>query len=101
MLWRKKKKSATENTEKLVLAIQEKTIALEEKWKELEAKGKEVTKLDAEVALLRSREINQGAFAKMVVKKVLQTIDFGELAIQMSVAATNIGKNEVLKTLMT
>lgn len=67
----------------------------------MKAKGKEVTRLNVEVALLRSMEMNQEVFAKMVVNKVMQTTDFGELAIQMSAAATNIGRQEVLKTLMT
>lgn len=49
---------------------------------------------------MRCREIEQGAFAKLVVEKVLQMTNFGELAIMMSAAAINIGKQEVLKSLM-
>lgn len=49
---------------------------------------------------ITNREVDQGAFAKLVVKKVLKTTDFSELAVKMSLAATNIGKHEVLKTLM-
>lgn len=46
-------KNATENTKKLVWAVQEKTITLEKKEKEWEERGKEVAKLEAEVARLQ------------------------------------------------
>lgn len=49
---------------------------------------------------MRKRGIDQGAFAKLVVEKILRTVDFGELAVKMSTAATNIGKQEVLNSLM-
>lgn len=36
----------------------------------------------------------------MVVKKILQTVDFRELAVKISAAAINIGKQKVLNSLM-
>lgn len=80
--------------------MREKTSTLEEKKKKWTKKGKEVAKLETEIAHLRSQEINQGAFAKLVVEKVLQIIDIGELAVKLSAAAINIGKQEVLNSLM-
>lgn len=94
------KKNAKENTEKLTLAVQEKTMAEEKKEEEWEERCKEVARLETEVAQLRSQEVNQGVFANLVVKKLLQTTDFGELVVKMSVTATNIGKHKTLKTLM-
>lgn len=40
-------------------------------------KEERLQQLETELALLCSREINQGDFAELVVKKVLQTVSFG------------------------
>lgn len=64
------KESTAESTEKLVRALKEKWTALDEKEKQWAARGKKVVELETEVAQLRSREINHGAFAKLVVEKV-------------------------------
>lgn len=79
--------------------MKEKTTTLEEKEKEWAKKVDEMAKLEAEVDQLRSWEIHQGDFAKLVVEKVLWAIDFGELAVKMSATPINIGKQEVLKSL--
>lgn len=83
-----------EAIDKLALATQVNKTVLEEK-------NKEIDMLKSEVARLQSREINQGALVKTAVRKVIQTSDFGELAVQLSAAATSIGKHETLKSLMT
>lgn len=57
--------------------LEEKTTALEEKEKTLAEKEERLQQLETELALLCSREINQGDFAELVVKKVLQTVSFG------------------------
>lgn len=95
------KKIVTESTENFVKAVKEKVMALEEKENKWEERGNEIAKLEAEVAMLRSREIDQGAFARLVVEKVLQTTNFGKQEVlKMSATAINIGKQEVLKSLM-
>lgn len=63
--------------------MKEKMTALEEKEKEWETRGDEVARLEAEADQLQSREIHQGDFAKLAVEKVLQIVDFKELAIKM------------------
>lgn len=95
-----KKVRTTKSTKKLVRASKEKTTALEEKEKEWATRGEEVARLEAEITQLRSEEIHQGDFAKLVGEKVLQTVDLEELVIKMSAAATHIRKYEVLKSLM-
>lgn len=85
---------------KLMRALAEKTTALEEKEKTLAEKEERLQQLETELALLCSREINQGDFAELVVKKVLQTVSFGEIAAKMSTAATLVGKQDVLNALM-
>lgn len=106
LLEEEKDKNAA-NTEKLLRVLSEKTTVAEEKTKALEEKEKEwadrgerLVQAEKELALQRSREIDQGAFAALVVEKLLQTADFGELAAKMSVAATSVGKQEVLNMLM-
>lgn len=74
---------------------------MEEKEKELAEKEVRLAQLEAELALVRSQEVDQGAFADLVVEKVLQTTCFGEMAVKMSSAATVVGKQEVLNALMT
>lgn len=69
----KEKEKIVESTERLVRALKGKTTAVEEKKKECVEKEKEATRLEAELTLLRSREMDQGAFSKLVVEKVLQT----------------------------
>lgn len=49
---------------------------------------------------MRGREVNQGAFAKLVVEKVLQMRDFGEITVKMSSSATAVGKQETLNALL-
>lgn len=99
-LLEEEKERFSENTEKIVRALKEKSAALEEKEKEWAEREEEVSRLEAEDTHLRSREIDQGVFTKSVVEKVLRKIDFGELVVKMSVAATNIRKQEVLNSLM-
>lgn len=53
-LLEKDKEKSLEDTEKLVGALKEKTTALEEKEKEWVERGEQVTKLETELALLRS-----------------------------------------------
>lgn len=89
-LLEEEKEKNTKSIEKLLKALKEKTTALEEKEKEWAERGKEVRKLETDITLLRSREINQEAFTKLVMEKVLRTVDFGELAVKMSAAATDI-----------
>lgn len=56
--------------------------------------------LETELALVRSHEVDQRAFAELVVEKVLQTNGFGEMLVKMSTTATYVGKREVLNALM-
>lgn len=64
------KERTAESTEKLVRALKEKWTALDKKEKHWVARGKKMAELETEVAQLRSREINQEAFAKLVIEKV-------------------------------
>lgn len=59
-----------------------------------------LTKLEEELALVHNCEVDQGAFTHLIVEKVPQTTDFGEIAVKMSFAATAVGKQEVLNALM-
>lgn len=54
--------------------------------------GEQIAKLQTELALLRSREVDRGAFVKLVVEKVLRRTDFRELVVKMSAVMINIGK---------
>lgn len=98
LLEEEKEKNAAD-MQKLMRALTDKTTALEEKqqpWKKRKRNGpigeSDLPQLESELALLRSREVDQGAFAELVVEKVLRTIDFGEMAVKMSTAAINVGK---------
>lgn len=99
LLEEEKEKNAAD-MQKLMRAVSDKTTALEDKEKVLEEKEERIAQLEAELALVRSREVDQGAFAELVVEKVLRTTSFGEVAVKMSTAAIDIGKQEVLNALM-
>lgn len=86
--------------EEKTTALEEKTTALEEKEKEMAQQESRLAKLEEELARIRSREVDQGAFAELLVEKVLQTADFGEIAVQLSASAMAVGKQEVLNALM-
>lgn len=92
-LLEEEKEKNTADLRKLIRALFEKTIALEEnattfeeKMTALEGKKKKtwqkkeerLLQLKAKLALLRSHEIDQGAFEELVVKKVLQTVSLGK-----------------------
>lgn len=96
-------RSMTEKTmvlEEKITALEEKIATLEEKEKEIAEKDSRLAKLEEELALIRTHEVNQGDFVELVVEKVLQTIDFGEMKAKMSSAAKVMGKQEVLNALM-
>lgn len=56
--------------------------------------------METELALVRSHKVDQGAFAELVVEKVLHTMSFGEMAVKMSTTAIDVGKQEVLNAVM-
>lgn len=100
-LLEEEKEKTSENTKNLVRSVKEKLAVLEEKEKEWVERGEEVTRLKVDVTLLRSREVNQGAFAKLVAEKVLRTVDdvnsdsIQHYSIQEDKDLTYDGSNEV------
>lgn len=84
------------------IALEEKTVTLEEEEKEKELAEKEtrLAKIEEELTLIHSREVDQEAFTDLMVEKLLQTTDFGEMAVKMSSAATAVEKQKVFKALM-
>lgn len=82
--------------ERLVLATQEKDLA----ETETEEKEKATDLFKSEVMWLQTREVNQEALVKTAVKKVMQTVEFGELAVKLSNVAMSIGTHKILKLII-
>lgn len=67
VLEKEQEKSAAD-MQKLMRAVSEKTTALEEKEKEMALQESRLAKLEEELARIRSREVDQGAFAELLVE---------------------------------
>ena len=70
---------------------------LEQKNADLEQK---VADLESENSTLKAQAAGQGSTYKAVVKKLMQTVDFGQWCYQLLEGAKMWGKNLVLKQLM-
>lgn len=62
---------------------------------------KEIESLRAQVTDLQSKEMNPSAFARVLMKKIRQTKDFGLLMAEMCSASTNVGIHTALVNIQT
>lgn len=95
----KENQEAKENKERLARALQEKDSAEQTALLEKSARQsaeREVEALRAQVVELQRRELNPGAFARVLMKKIRQTKDFGVLMAEMGTASTGLGLHTAL-----
>lgn len=84
---------------KLAIAVQEKELAeqalLAEKLTRQTAE-KEVEALRAKIVELQNKELNPGAFARVLMKKIRKTKSFSVLMAEMCTVSTNVGIHTAL-----